>query len=64
MDLFGAAHEWGGWDQKTPEPKVCHTYPTKMELGTIMPYLRRIRFFIGSQQVLLYQKIQIYTVFW
>ena len=22
-------------------PKICHTYPTKMELGTVIPYLKK-----------------------
>ena len=29
MDLFGAAHGWGGG-----LPKICNTYPTKMQLGS------------------------------
>ena len=75
MDLFGAAH---GWEtaQNAPPPKTCHTYPTKMKLGTIISDLKKTQklyesrgtplklcrhqnFFIGSQQILLYQKMQI-----
>ena len=40
MDLFGAAHGWGG-AKIPPLPKICHTYPTMMKLSTVMPYLRK-----------------------
>ena len=42
MGFFGAAHGWGRpfW---TPLPKICHTYPTIMKLGTVIPYLRKIQ---------------------
>ena len=39
MGLLGAAHGWGG--KKTPLPKICHTYPTKMKLDTVAPYLKK-----------------------
>ena len=73
-----------GPESVPPPPKICHTYPTMMKLGTLIPYLKKIRkiyksrdtrdtplefcrhqrFFIGNQQVLLYQEIQIYIIFW
>ena len=31
IDLLGATLVWGG-GQKGPLPKICHTYPTMMEL--------------------------------
>ena len=38
---------WGcsrvGGAKKTPFPKICHTYPTIMELGTVIPYLKNIQ---------------------
>ena len=38
---------WRGCSQmagaKSPLPKICHTYPTMMKLGTVIPYLRRIK---------------------
>ena len=47
MGLFGAAHGWGGGggeDAKKPLlPKICHTYPTNMKLGTLIPYLKKIQ---------------------
>ena len=30
-----------GGGQNAPFPKTCHTYPTKMKLGTIIPYLKK-----------------------
>ena len=41
MGFFGAAHGWGG--KKAPLPKICHTYPTMMKLGTVIPYLKKIQ---------------------
>ena len=40
IGLFEAAHGWGEEGKKAPVPKTCHTYPTKMKLGTIIPYLK------------------------
>ena len=67
--------------QRPALPKICHTYPTMMKLGAVIPYLKKIQkiyesrdtppdfcwhqhFFIGNQQILLYQEIQIYIAFW
>ena len=38
MDLFGAAHGWGV--KKSPLPKNCRSYRTKMKLGTVISYLK------------------------
>ena len=38
MGLFGAAHGCVG--QKGCLPKICHTYPTVLKLGTVIPYQR------------------------
>ena len=32
----------GGVGQKDPLPKVCHTYPTMMKLGTVIPFPDKI----------------------
>ena len=42
MGFFGATHGFGGpfWP---PLPKIRHTYPTMMKLGTVIPYLRKIK---------------------
>ena len=42
MDLFGAAQGWGG-AKRFPLPKICHTYPTMMKLGTRIPTLKEIQ---------------------
>ena len=39
MGFFGAAHGWGG----KKAPKICHTYPTVMKLGTVIPYPKKIQ---------------------
>ena len=41
MGFFGAPHGWGG--KKVPLPKTCHTYPTMMKLGTVIPYPKKIQ---------------------
>ena len=43
MDFFGAAHWWGGGGEKPPLPKICHTYPTMIKLGTVIPYPKKIQ---------------------
>ena len=44
MGIFGAAHGLGGGGAKRPHfPKVCHTYPTMMKLGFVIPYLKYIQ---------------------
>ena len=45
MGIFGAAHGWGG--QKCPFPKICHTYPTMMKLGTVTLTQRRSKKYIN-----------------
>ena len=32
-----------GGGKKTPLPKICHTYPTMMKLGTVITYLKKIQ---------------------
>ena len=41
MNILGAAHGWG--DQKAPNHKICQTYPTMMQLGTVIPYVKKIQ---------------------
>ena len=41
MDFFGAAHVWGTF--LTPLPRIRHTNPTMMKLGTVIPYLKKIQ---------------------
>ena len=42
MGFFGAAHGWGG-GKNASLPKICHTYPTVMKLGTVLPYPKKIQ---------------------
>ena len=72
MGLFEAVH---GWGQKGPLPEICHTYHTMMKLGTVIPYLNKIKktyksydpplsfadisVFSSEISNLLYQKMQI-----
>ena len=39
---MGAANGWGG-AFLAPFPKICHTYPTMMKLGTVIPYLKKFQ---------------------
>ena len=32
-----------GGAKRPPLPKICHTYPIKMKLGTVIPYLKKIK---------------------
>ena len=43
MGFLAAAHRWeGGGGLVNPLPEICHTYPTLIKLGTVIPYLRKI----------------------
>ena len=42
MGFFGAAHGWGLGPKRVPLPKFCHTYPTVMKRGTVIPYPKKI----------------------
>ena len=42
MVLFGAAYVWG-WIKKSLLPKICHTNPTMVKLGTAILYLKEIQ---------------------
>ena len=41
MDFFGATYGWERGQKGPPLPKLCHTYPTIMKLGTVIPYLKK-----------------------
>ena len=35
---------WGaGCKKALPVPKICHTYPAMLKLGTVIPYLKKIK---------------------
>ena len=40
MGLFVAADGYG--EQKGPLPEICHTNPTMIKFGTVIPYLMKI----------------------
>ena len=52
MGIFRAAHRWGGGAKRPPLPKICHTYPTIMKLGTVIPYLKKIQKMYVSRDTL------------
>ena len=46
LTLFGWAflgQFTDGCGKNAPLPKICHTYPTMMKLGTVIPYLKEIQ---------------------
>ena len=55
MGFFGAADGLGGREggQKGPPlPRICHTYPTMMKLGTFLPTLKKIQKIYVSRDTL------------
>ena len=46
----GCSRMEGG--KKAPIPKTCHTYPTMMKLGTVIPYLKKIQKIYESRDTL------------
>ena len=50
MGIFGAAD--GRGVPKSPLPKICHRHPTMMKLGTVIPYLRKIKKIYESRDTL------------
>ena len=48
MGNFRPAQGWTGGGQKAPPPppsllKICHSYPTMMTLGIVIPYLKKVQ---------------------
>ena len=62
---FCGCSQMGVRGKKVPLPKICHTYPTMMKLGTVISYIKKIQKIYKShnttknQQLLLKQEIQI-----
>ena len=52
MGIFGAAHGWGWGVGGQKMPKICHTYPAMMKLGTVIPYLKKIQKLYDSRDTL------------
>ena len=42
MGFFGATQGWGS-AKKAPLSKICHSYPTMMKLGIVIPYPKKIQ---------------------
>ena len=40
LGFFRAAHRWE-WGKDPHLPKICHTYPTMMKVGTVIPYPKK-----------------------
>ena len=54
MGFFGAFPGlMDGGGKKAPLPKICHTYPTMMKLGTVIPYPKKIQKIYESRDTLL-----------
>ena len=53
MGFFGATHEWEGGAKRPPLPKIRHTYPAMIKLGTVIPYLRKTQKLYKSRDTLL-----------
>ena len=51
MGFIGATHGWG--DKKAPLPKICHTSPTMIKLGTAIPYPKKIQEIYESRDTFL-----------
>ena len=41
--LFWGCSRIGGGQKAPPLPKICHTYPTMMKLGAVIPYPKKIQ---------------------
>ena len=41
--LFPGCSRMEGGLKRLPLPKICHTYPTMMKLGSIIPYPKKIQ---------------------
>ena len=52
MGLFGDAQRWQE-AKKAPLPKICHTYPTMMKLGRVIPCLKKSRKYMDREANLL-----------
>ena len=41
--IFVTAQRLGGVDKKASLPKICHTDPTRIKHGAVIPYLKKIQ---------------------
>ena len=51
MGFFEADQGWGRGAKKAPKkdafPKICHTYPTMIKLGTVIHYIKKFQTYIN-----------------
>ena len=40
---FWGCSRMGGRQKGPPLPKICHSYPAIMKIGTVIPYLKKIQ---------------------
>ena len=43
VGFFWAGHEWRRGCLFSPLPKICHTDPTMIKLGAVIPYVKKIQ---------------------
>ena len=58
--LFGSARGWERAKKTSLLPKICNTYPTTIKLGTVLPYLKKIKKTNGQKR---YQRSATFVVF-
>ena len=61
MGGFGAAHGCGGGGgaKKFPSPKICHTYPTMMKIGTqrrFKKYIKYVTHYLSSADISIFHR--------
>ena len=65
MDLFRAAHGWtwkgGRGGGRISFSEICHTYPTIIKLGIVIPYLKKIQN-MHKTSVFFHQKTAIFYI--
>ena len=60
IGYFGSARGWERTKMTSLLPKICHTYPTTIKLGTVLPYLKKIKKTNGKKR---YQQSATFVVF-
>ena len=43
MGFFGVAHGWGGGQKGPSLHNICHTHPTMIKRGLVIPYQKMIQ---------------------
>ena len=51
--IFGGCSQMGRRANRPHIPKVCHTFPTMIKLGTLTPYPKKIQKIYESRDTLL-----------